>query len=77
MSRTKEANTAYHTVTARKAHRCEEGHKIQPGDDYLRGVAFPGHDAVGGDVPWVLKLCVPCATRYDREMPPRRTKRQA
>lgn len=64
-------------VTARKTHLCEDrpcgsGGVIAAGDDYVRAVAFPGSDANNGDQPWVMKLCVSCATRYGRELPPRR-----
>jgi hypothetical protein len=68
-----------HLVTARRSHRCEDypgggsecQHLIQPGSDYVRAVAFP--DDVTDHI-WVLRLCVPCATRYGKPLPPRRTK---
>ena len=62
-------------VTARKRHRCEQypstlcGKWIEPGDDYVRAVAFPGDVT---DHIWVLRLCVPCATQYGKSLPPRR-----
>lgn len=68
------------TVRARKAHRCEEypsgledcAGTIQPGTDYLLAIAYPGTDSnPSGPAPWSLRLCVPCATRYGRTMPPR------
>lgn len=67
------------TVRARKTHRCEEYPSgledcagiIKPGDDYLLAIAYPDGDLNTGTVPWSLRLCVPCATRYGRTMPPR------
>lgn len=66
-----------HLVKARKHHRCEEyphGTEgclltIRPGEDYVRAVAFPGDVT---DHIWVMRLCVPCATRYGRPLPARR-----
>lgn len=69
------------TVTARRERRCENYppcyHLIQPGEDYARHVAFPGHEANGGTVPWVLCLCRGCQTQCGREMPPRRSRKSA
>jgi hypothetical protein len=63
------------TLVARRPHECG-GYRcsttIKPGDRYARLVAFPGHEAVGGDQPWAMKLCVACATEHGRPMPPRR-----
>lgn len=67
------AETAY-TLTARKSYRCQEYRcsvVIQPDEQYVRAVLFPGHDsgyAVDGPVHW--KFCVGCATRYGRPLPP-------
>ena len=51
-------------VKARKPHRCEgyrhDGRFIERGDHYYRAIAWPGDDANGGSVPWVLKLCREC-----------------
>jgi hypothetical protein len=73
-----DANETAHLVTARTPfvchyYRCTT--EIGRGEDYVRAVCFPGHDANGSTVPWVMKLCVGCATYYDRPLPPRRTKR--
>ncbi len=70
------AEVAY-LVRARKEHRCEDrpcvsDGIIRRGQDYVRAVAFPGDDANQSDQPWVLRICVSCATRYGRELPPRR-----
>jgi hypothetical protein len=68
------------TVTTRVRRRCNEGSLcagtewIEPGDDYARHVAFPDGDINCSDRPWVMRLCVPCQTRYGRPMPPRRTR---
>ncbi|HEY0889435.1 MAG TPA: hypothetical protein VGE38_07485 [Nocardioides sp.] len=59
-------------VTARKRHRCSiRDHypypclsAVQPGEQYVRSVAFPGHDAVGGTRPVVHVVCVNCAVNY-------------
>lgn len=78
----RDVNLAEHTVTARKMRACE-GHRcvrvIQPGEDYVRAVAFPGHDANGSDRPWVMRVCLGCYFEYDqaKPMPPRRTRRQS
>jgi hypothetical protein len=50
---------------------------VVPGQQYVRMVAFPGSDVVGGDRPWVLKICTTCATRYGRPLPPTRWERRA
>lgn len=71
-----EINETAHLVRARKTRRCEGyrcPHQIDPGEDYVRTVCFPGHDANGGTRPWVLHLCITCATEYDRPLPPRRS----
>lgn len=67
-----------HTVRARKRYRCDqrafEGCRgsIQPGDDYVRCVAFPGHDCNDGSQPWVMRVCVGC---YLPPLPARRSSR--
>lgn len=64
-----------HTVTARRDHRCTGWRcatTICPGEQYVRHVLFPGHDAHGGHAPAVLPLCQTCATAHGRPMPPRR-----
>lgn len=74
------------TVTARRDRPCDEGRHhcagdatIHAGTEYARFVAFPGDDDAGmGEAtrPWVLSICEPCATRYSRPMPPRKTPRR-
>lgn len=70
------------TATARKRHLCHGiGHcigtgSIEPGQDYARHVAFGDEDFYQGDRPWVMRLCAPCQTQYDRPMPPRRSRRR-
>jgi hypothetical protein len=55
---------------ARRNYWCDDvsfGHdrKINPGDVYVRTVAFPGHDAnPDGPAPLVMKLCAYCAATY-------------
>lgn len=73
----REVNATEHTVTARLAFLCHgfRCHSIvRRGEDYVRLVAFPGHDANGSKQPWVLKLCVACWNEHDAErpLPPRR-----
>lgn len=69
--------TSAYTVTARKRHSCDNYppcyRGIEPGEDYARHVAFPGDEVNGGPIPWVMNLCQPCQTEYDRPMPPRRS----
>lgn len=70
-----DVNQTAHLVRTRKSFRCDGfrcATTVQKGDDYVRAVAFPGHDANGGTQPWVMKLCVDCATQYDRPLPRRR-----
>lgn len=70
-----ECNSTAWLVRARKRYRCQDSREvIEAGTLYVRMVAFPGHDAVGGTRPWVLKVCLNCATRYGRALPDRRTK---
>ena len=65
-------------VKARKRHYCENYPRtqegcltfIEPGEDYVRAVTFPGDVT---DHIWVMRLCVPCAQRYGRPLPPRRS----
>lgn len=78
-----EWGTTAWTATARIAFRCQEypgcrGRRlVQPGEKYARLVAFPGHDAVSGTRPWVLRLCEACATQYGKAMPPTMRERRA
>ena len=61
------------SVKARKSHWCEEYaavHRIEPGEVYVRLVAFPDGDVNTGTTPWVLKLCAEHFTQYGRKMPP-------
>ena len=72
----KETNQSAYLVRARKVRRCEGfrcTHQIEPGEDYVRAVCFPGHDANDGTRPWVLHICVTCATEFGGPLPPRRT----
>jgi hypothetical protein len=66
------------TAVARKPFRCQDhgDRVVVRGQRYVRMVAFPGHEAVGGDRPWVLKVCTRCATRYGRPLPPTRAERR-
>lgn len=60
------------TVVARKRHWCEDyphSHHIEPGETYVRTVAFPDGDINTGDRPWVLKICEKCWTQYGRPLP--------
>ncbi len=75
----RDPDTTSHTVTARKAFRCEDdrcGHDVQIGEDYGRHVAFPGAEFYDGPRPWVMRLCMPCTTKYDQPVPPRRNRRR-
>lgn len=76
----READYTEHLVRARKVTACH-GYRcaalIRVGEDYVRAVAFPGHDANGTERPWVMKLCIGCATEFDRPLPPRRTRDQS
>lgn len=54
---------------SRKRRRCDEefahDRNIDPGDLYVRLVAFPGHDANPyGPRPSILKICERCADHY-------------
>lgn len=63
-------------VLARKRHWCEEyaeAHRIEPGDTYVRLVAFPDGDINTGTTPWVMKLCAEHFTQHGRTMPERPT----
>lgn len=52
---------------ARKQHECESyrcEQSIEPGDLYVRHVAFPGDEGhEEGDRPWVMRECTVCADR--------------
>lgn len=65
------------SVVARKRHTCEEyadTHPIEPGETYVRAVAFPDGDVNTGTAPWVMKLCARHFTgTTGRSMPPRRS----
>ncbi|GAB3471888.1 hypothetical protein [Actinophytocola sediminis] len=67
-----------HTVTARKPFTCHGYrcyHRIQPGEQYVRHVAFPGHDCNGGSSPWVMRICADCHAPADMPPPMRRRTR--
>jgi hypothetical protein len=53
---------------ARKPHRCNscDSPAIKPGQPYLSGTVFPGHDLIPTAVPLRLAECAACATRYGR-----------
>lgn len=78
MNRHGEVHATEHTVTARLGFTCH-GYRchnlVSKGEDYVRLVAFPRHDANGGTTPWVLKLCVACYCEHDPDapLPPRMT----
>lgn len=77
MNRHGEVNATEHTVTARLAFVCH-GYRcssvVRKGEEYVRLVAFPRHDANGSTVPWVMKLCVSCYQEHDADapLPPRK-----
>lgn len=52
--------------TARKAHRCECGARVAPGDRYLLHVISPHHDDIGNEGWWRAVECADCTTRYGR-----------
>jgi hypothetical protein len=53
---------------ARKSHHCNgcDQNVITPGQPYLSGTVFPGHDANTTTVPLRLAECADCAIRYGR-----------
>jgi len=53
---------------AAKPHRCAgcDRTSIAPGDPYLSGTVFPGHDANTTTAPLRLAECGACAARYGR-----------
>ena len=53
---------------ARKPHHCDSGDHpvIKPGQPYLSGTVFPGHDLIPTTVPLRLAECGDCAIRYGR-----------
>lgn len=53
---------------ARKSHRCNgcDRRTIEPGDPYLSGTVFPGHDTNTTTAPMRLAECADCAIRYGR-----------
>lgn len=77
MNRHGEVHASEWTVTARLAFTCH-GHRctriVASGEDYVRLVAFPGHDANGSKQPWVLKICAQCWREpAGLPLPPHRT----
>lgn len=58
--------------TARKTHWCTANddypvpcrRRIELGDQYVRSVMFPNHDASGYDVPVTRDTCLSCAANY-------------
>ena len=64
-------------VRARKRHWCEEygqAHRIEPGEDYVRAVAFPDGEVNTGDRPWVMRICCDHFLKYGRTLPARKTR---
>ncbi|WP_026931200.1 hypothetical protein [Glycomyces tenuis] len=53
---------------ARKRHYCNGcgTTAIAPGQPYLSGTVFPGHDLIQTTIPLRLAECGDCATRYGR-----------
>lgn len=58
-------------VTARKRRHCRIRDRaclgeVKPGDQYVRAVMFPNHDAYGytHGHPVVSTYCLPCASNY-------------
>ena len=54
---------------ARKTHWCDSCARwsaIQPGEQYLEGAVFPGHDYIDVDRPTRVRECRSCAERYGR-----------
>lgn len=67
--------TTARIITARKPRRCGAAGCntiIQPYEDYVRHVAFPGDSDIGNTGFWVLRICVPCHTQYGQAVPARR-----
>jgi len=66
-------STTAKVVTARKPHQCDAWAdsswarsctgRIQPGEQYVRMVCFPG-DVNSSGVPWVMRACPACASSY-------------
>lgn len=53
-----------HTVTARKSYPCDSyrcGGTIEPGQNYVRAVAFPGSDHCNGPRPIMVRGCQECS----------------
>lgn len=56
-----------YTVTARKRRRCDSGigtyctRWIEPGEDYLRSVAFPDGEVNQGSGPYAIHVCAGCS----------------
>lgn len=80
------AETSDTTLTARKRYVCEAfdyrgRHFIEPGDEYVRTVCFPG-DVNSSERPWVMRICEGCWTEpwrfppAGRSMPARRHRRK-
>lgn len=75
-----------HTVTARKRRRCDDGsfycwQWIEPGQQYLRAVAFPGsevnpHRYGEPNRPRVLNVCGGCTTLIGHAPKMRRRRRR-
>lgn len=53
---------------ARESHYCNgcDRNAITPGQPYLSGTVFPGHDLIPTTVPLRLAECADCAIRYGR-----------
>ncbi|HET9144066.1 hypothetical protein [Actinophytocola sp.] len=72
-----------HTVTARRRWPCGDrlgpgcSGWIEPGEDYLRAVAFPGGEMnLEGSRPYVLRVCACCAHGLNSATAPRMRRRR-
>ena len=57
----------WHYCTGRAASDCQR--RIEPGDRYVFQVAAPGHEDLGNEHWWQIKLCLTCCAYYDKADP--------
>lgn len=61
----------WYARTARKRHRCEDtacGQRdIEPGTRYVELKLPPGGE-MGNEHWWRMRVCVPCASKFNREL---------